>query len=154
MTHGYLILQQAIDCTHTTEREYLLGEGIQQTEFDTAISIGINAGNDPMKQQWLANITCSKCRPKGQYRKDCPNLAGTIPGPDQNMPLQSNMASMTVAQMETASYAIPQSSLLTNLRELAKVKQTDEQLKQNVQMTQHKQTVHFPMAYWLNNNNI
>ena len=56
--HAHSTLQRAIDYTQKTEREFLLAVGIQQTKFETVLSIDTNAGNDPMRQQWLANIKC------------------------------------------------------------------------------------------------
>ena len=48
---------KAIDFTQKVERQFLLVDSIQQTEFHTVISIDESAGNDPKKQQRLANIT-------------------------------------------------------------------------------------------------
>ena len=42
------------------EGKFLLVEGIQKTKFDTVILIDASAGNDPMRQQSLANITSYK----------------------------------------------------------------------------------------------
>ena len=39
-------------------------------------------GNDPMRQQRVANSACFIWGQKGHYRKDCPNSAGTSPVPD------------------------------------------------------------------------
>ena len=47
------------------EREFLLVEGIQQTEFDMVMSVSAVAGNEPMRQQRLETITWFKCRQKG-----------------------------------------------------------------------------------------
>ena len=76
-------VQKATDYVQKTEREFLFVEGIQQTKFDTIISIDTTSANDPMRQQLLANITCSKCSQNGHYRKDCPSSAGTGPLPDK-----------------------------------------------------------------------
>ena len=58
---------------------FLFVEGIQQTKFDSVMSINATAGNDPMRQQ---RVTCYKCDQKVHYRKDCPNLTGTNQVPD------------------------------------------------------------------------
>ena len=80
----------------------------------------MNPGNDPMRQQWLANITCYKCRKQGHYRKDCPNANGTTPGPELN--IQPYSPQTTVTQTVTVSYAVPRSSSVTFLEGLAKTK--------------------------------
>ena len=49
--HAHPTLKKAIDNAQKIEREFLLVEGIQQTEFDTVMSIQTSAGNDPLKQQ-------------------------------------------------------------------------------------------------------
>ena len=47
---------------------------------------------------------------------------------------------MTVTQTVTVSYVVPQSSLVTILKELAKVKQINWQLKKNAQMVPKQST--------------
>ena len=47
------------------------------------MSIDAAGGNDPIKQQILANMTFLKCGQKGHYKKDCPNTVGTSPVADQ-----------------------------------------------------------------------
>ena len=42
-------LQRTIDHAQKIEREQLLAERIQQTEFDTAMSMDAIIGNDPMR---------------------------------------------------------------------------------------------------------
>ena len=61
-------LKKAIDYAQRIEREFLLVEALQQTEFDMVISI--DAGNNPMRQQKVATITCYKCALKCHQRKD------------------------------------------------------------------------------------
>ena len=48
--HTHPTLQTAIDYEQKFEREYLLAEGIQQTEFDIGMSIDTITGNNPIKQ--------------------------------------------------------------------------------------------------------
>ena len=66
---------------------------------------------------------------KGHYRKDCPNSAATSPRPDQYMQAQPYSPPTTVTQTITASYAVPQPSFETILKEFAMAKQTKQQLK-------------------------
>ena len=66
-------------------REFLFVEGPQQTEFNFVMLIDVTAGNEPIRQQSIATITCYKCRQKGHYRKDCPYSTGTSSVLDQNM---------------------------------------------------------------------
>ena len=73
-----MYIQYCIDYTQKIEMEFLLIMKIQQTEFDTFMSIDANTANDSMTQQQLANIVCYICIQKGHYRKNCPNSAGTI----------------------------------------------------------------------------
>ena len=54
-------LQKAIYCAQKIETEFLLVEGIQQIEFDTVMSIDVTAGNNPMRQQRVATMTCYEC---------------------------------------------------------------------------------------------
>ena len=49
------------------------------------MSIDATAGDDPMRQQRVATITCYKCCQRGHYRNDCPNSPGTNPVPHQNL---------------------------------------------------------------------
>ena len=84
------------------------------------MSIDETTRNDPIRQQRLANITCSKCGQKGHFRKENPNSIGTSPVPDQT---SIYSAPTTMTQMATASYVVPQSILVTILKELAKAKQ-------------------------------
>ena len=73
--HVHSALQKAINYALKIEREFLVLEGIQQTNFDMVMLVDAVGGNDLMNQ----HITCFKCRQKGYYRKDCPNSAGTGP---------------------------------------------------------------------------
>ena len=57
----HLTLQKTIDHMQKIEREFLLLEGIQQTEFDTVMSIDTFAGNNLMRKQRLATITFFMC---------------------------------------------------------------------------------------------
>ena len=68
-------------------------------------------GNDPLRQQRLANVTCFKYGQKGHYRKDCPNSAGTSLLPDKTSSMQNCSPPTTVIQTVTSLYAVPQSSL-------------------------------------------
>ena len=81
-------LQKAIDYVQKIEREFLLIKGVQQTEFDMILSINAITGNDSMRKQSLANITCCKCGQIGHHRKDCPNSAGTSPVADQTLSMK------------------------------------------------------------------
>ena len=47
----------------------MLVEGIQQTEFDSVMSIDATAGNDPVRQQRVVTITCYKYGKKVPYKK-------------------------------------------------------------------------------------
>ena len=114
---------KALDYAQKIERQFLLVDGIEQTESDTVMSINTRADNDLMRKQRLANIMHHKCRQKYHYRKDCPSTAVTSLELEQNIltQLYGQPKMMTV----TVSYAVPQSSLLTILKELAKAsKQT------------------------------
>ena len=44
-----------------------------------------------------------------------------------------------ITQTVTASYTVPQSSLVTILKELAKAKETNQQLKRNMQLNQENE---------------
>ena len=68
------------------------------------MSIEMTNGNDPIRQQRLAPITCYKCAQKGHYRKGYPKSTGTSPVPDLT-PMYSPPTSIT--EVVTASYAIP-----------------------------------------------
>ena len=59
--YAHLTLKKAIDYVQMIEREFLLVEGIQQMEFDWVMSVDVTTGNDPMRQQRVATITCYKC---------------------------------------------------------------------------------------------
>ena len=72
------------------------------------------------------------------YRKDCPNSAGTSTDIDQIMLMQHYIPPTNVTQIVAASCALLQSSLVTILKELAKAKQTNQKLKKTMQMTQPK----------------
>ena len=85
---------------------------MQQTEFDAVMSVNSSTNNDPMRQERIANITCYKCRQKCHYGKGCPNSAGTIPQPNKNIQMQSYNPQANVPQTMTASYAVPQSSII------------------------------------------
>ena len=82
------------------------------------MSVDATTGNKPMRQQRVAIIIFYKCGQKGYYRivliqhKHSTRLKSTYNHPT------------FVTQMVTASYAVLQSSLVTFLKELAKVKQT------------------------------
>ena len=71
-------------CTKN-DREFLLVEGIQQTEFETLMLQDTNAGNNAMRQKWLANIICYKLGWKDYYIKDCHYSASTSSGSEQSM---------------------------------------------------------------------
>ena len=51
-------LQKAVDYAQNIKREFILVEGIQQTELCTIMLIDLTGGNDPMRQQRVAAITC------------------------------------------------------------------------------------------------
>ena len=67
--YAHPTVQKAIDHVQNIEREFLLVKGIQQTEFDTVMSIDTTAGNDPMRQCRLVTVICCKCGQKGHYKK-------------------------------------------------------------------------------------
>ena len=121
--HAHPTLQKVIDCAQKTEREFLPIEEIQQT--------------DPMRQQRLANMICYKCGQKGQYRKDYTNSICISPVLDQNL---MYTLPTTLTQMVMASYAVPSVVLVTILKELAKAKQMNQQLRKSIQQTPSKQT--------------
>ena len=58
--------------------------------------INATTGNDPMRQERVANITFFKCSQTGHYRKDYPNSARTSPVPDQNLSMPSYSLPTTV----------------------------------------------------------
>ena len=89
------------------KREFLLDYGLQQTEFDTVMSIDTTPANQPMEQQGLLNITCLKCGQKCHWRKDWTNSAGTSPALDQNIFVQSFSLPITVTMTVTDSDAVP-----------------------------------------------
>ena len=78
---------------------------------------------------------CYKCCPKGHYRKYCPNSTGTSQIPEQT---PTNSSPSAVTQTVTASYVVPQSSLVTILKELVNAKQTNR--KKSIQQVSTKQT--------------
>ena len=121
------------------KREFLLVEGkdIQQTKFYSVFSIDVATGNDPMRQQREATITCCKCGKKGHYRKDSPNATGTSPIWDQT-PTYSHPPPVT--QTIIVSYAVPQTSVVAILKEVVKTKQSNWQLRKSIQQTLPKQT--------------
>ena len=94
---------------HRKMGEFLLVEGIQQTDFDMAMSINMTTGNDPVRQQRLLNITCYRCGYKGHFRKDFPSSVDMSPVPDQTMMKPMYRLPPTVTWMVTVSYAVSQS---------------------------------------------
>ena len=76
-----------------------------------------------MRQQRSANITCFKCGQKAHNMQDYPNLADTSPVSGQALSVSIYSMPTMVTQMMIASYAIPQSSLASILKQLVKVKQ-------------------------------
>ena len=101
-------------------REFLFVKGNQKKEFDMVMPIDVTTGNYPMRRQRLANITCYTCGQNGHYRKDCPSSAGTSLVPDQTLTKPMYSPPTTVEQMVTVPFAVPQSSLVAILKELAK----------------------------------
>ena len=69
VVHTQPAKKKTIDYAQKIEREFLLVKGVQQRDFDIVMSIDVTAGNDPMRQQRLANMTSYKCGYKGHYRK-------------------------------------------------------------------------------------
>ena len=96
-------LQQASDFALKVESEYLLVEGIHQTDQDAVMSINALGliSQDPVRQQRLVNMSCYKCGQKRNLQKDCPNafnfLAGT-PTTSQDTQNQHTHAPMTIRQ--------------------------------------------------------
>ena len=87
----------------------------------------------PIETEKIKKITCNKCGQKGNYRKDCYSSSGTSPVPDKTPITPMYSSPTTVTQTVTALYAVPQSSLVIILKELAKVKQTNWQLRKSIQ---------------------
>ena len=83
--NAHITLQKAIYNAQKIESELFLMEEIYLTDFDMVMSNDVTTGNDPMRQQRLANLTCHKCGQKGHYRKDCPSSAGTGPVLDHTL---------------------------------------------------------------------
>ena len=131
--HAHSTLEKAISYAQKIEREFLLVEGIQQTRVYMVESIDAAAGNDPMRQQRLASLTCYKCSQKAQYRNDCPSSAGTSPVLDKTLTVPMYSLPTAVMHIVTASYALPQSSLVTIPKEAAKEKQANLQFRKSVQ---------------------
>ena len=104
---------------------------LKEIAFDTIMSLDVAAGNDMLRQQRLANITCFKYGQKGHHRKHCPNSPGTHSALDQNIPGQTYRPPTTVTQTVTTSYTVPQSSLVTILKQFARAKQMNHQLRKH-----------------------
>ena len=136
--HMHPALQKTIIYAQKIEREFLLVKEIWQTKFDMVMSIDASTNNNPMRKQRLANITCYKCRQKS-LQKRLSYLCCEKSRPDQNMQVHPYNPPTTVTQTVTVFYFVPQSNLVTIIKELAKTKQTTWQFKRNVQSTQMNQ---------------
>ena len=109
-------------CTEDWER--ILACRRNSTEVDMIISIDATTGKGPVGQQRLVSITFNKCGHTGHYRNNCTYSTGISLAPDQT-PMHSPPTIVT--HMVTASYAMSQSSWVTILKELTKVKKMNQQ---------------------------
>ena len=79
-----------------------------------------SVGNDPVRHQLVANITCFKWSQKGNYEKDCPKSTGTSQVLDQTSSMLTYSPPTVVKQTVTTSYAnLILCNLVTILKELA-----------------------------------
>ena len=97
------------------------------------MSIDAIDGNYPMTQQRFTNISCFLVIDEYHYGKDCPNLTVKLQQYQPIVHLQS------LTQTVTASHIVSQSSLVTIIKELAKVKETNQQLRKGIQQLSSKQ---------------
>ena len=104
-------------------RECSLVEGIQQTEFDTVISIDASADIDPMKEHSLM-VHVTNVDKEVFIERTALTLLTLVQDQIKHMQAQPYIPPTTVTQTVTASYALLQFSLPHNiLKEFAKVKQ-------------------------------
>ena len=68
--HAHPTLQKPIEYVQKVEREFIHVERIQQTKFDSVMSIDAFTRNDPLRKKRVVTIMCYKCGQKGHYRKD------------------------------------------------------------------------------------
>ena len=69
------------------------------------------------------------CGHKSHYMRDCPNSTGPSPAPSQTLTMSTYSPPTVISQMETACFTVTQSSLVTILKELMKIKQANNQVK-------------------------
>ena len=99
----------------------------------------------PSKTAKINKGHMSQVQTKDHIRKDCPISTSSSQPPDQSIPVKSYSPPITVTQTVTASYTVPQSSLVTILQELNAM-QMNYQLRKMSEW--HKQNKSLPCSQW------